>query len=53
MANLAIHLVLLPGKNFHFPEKVARHRSQRKKGDKEANKPTKKGERKRKERGEK
>ena len=42
-----------PSKNFHLPEKLARHPSTGKNGDKEANKPVKEKERKEKERDEK
>jgi len=41
-------MVLFPAKIFQFPEKIARHCSTEKKGDKEANKPIKEKERKRK-----
>ena len=61
MANLAIHHVLwlftmysgFPSKIFHLPEKLTRHPSTGKNGDKEANKPVKEKERKEKERKEK
>jgi len=35
MANLAIHLVIVPGKTFHFSGKLARHCSPKKKDNKE------------------
>jgi len=44
---------VFPSKNFHLPEKLARHPSTGKNGDKEANKPVKEKERKEKERDEK
>ena len=40
------HRTLFPGKIFHFPGKLSRHRSPVKKGAKQANKPIKEKKRK-------